>query len=603
MAVLVDASTPARASVATTAGGATVVTASFTPPNNSFLVACLEADTSAAEAFTMTASGGGLTWTKQAERNGTDTTAGGYAGIFTAPVTTGASMTVTLTRTQAAANSGRMSLKVYVLTGADNGGTPVDTITASNTGTGATQTDQALTTLTPGATGLLMVAATEWNALGACSSSDLTADHAEYASILDVIDGYKVCTSGVNVTGHLTSAAGTPQWKWAQIIVRAPASTPTDTYSAPIEGTASLGRAAKAFTKAAIVAAALLWNPAQDQSAPLGPQPDTYQPPIAGQTAFRSGQLAQAQRTRIAIPLGWTLPEDPPVTAAIIDTYVQPIQGTGALAQSAKAFSARAGLAPLGWIVPQDVSGPLAPQGDTYQAPIAGTAALGQAAKAFARAAQGAALGWTLPEDVNAPTIQPDTALQPIAGLSALSTASRASAATARTASALLWTLPQDLSGPLPVQPDTYQSPVLGVAAIGQNQRAGWQRVSQSSALIWAPATDVPLPIQPDTWTQPIVGLSALNQAARTWSLTAGKASILVWNPAVDRSGPLATQPDLSIQPVQGVASLARAAVTFQRSAVSATLLAWSLPVDMPSTFQAKWAAECNKYIPPPVLT
>jgi hypothetical protein len=75
---------------------------------------------------------------------------------------------------------------------------------------------------------VLIVAATEWSAAGAATSSDLKgvdgvvgSGHAEYAGAIDVIDGWKTCTSGVGVTGNLDGfGSGAVQWKWCQIIVR-----------------------------------------------------------------------------------------------------------------------------------------------------------------------------------------------------------------------------------------------------------------------------------------------------------------------------------------------------------------------------------------------
>lgn len=84
-------------------GGTPVTTASFTPTNNSLLVAAhigqMVSDTEADISGRMSISGGGLTWTRQVFRN---SVSGGGAwdtciSIFTAPVATGASMTVTAT--------------------------------------------------------------------------------------------------------------------------------------------------------------------------------------------------------------------------------------------------------------------------------------------------------------------------------------------------------------------------------------------------------------------------------------------------------------------------------------------------------------------------
>jgi hypothetical protein len=219
MAIAVDASSPVRWSGANTANGSTFVSASFTPPNGSFIVIMITNDTTTGEsgaAYTLT--GGSLTYTNRVERQGTETTTGGYSGIYTAPVVTGSAMTITLTRTAGTASTGRASLWARVLTGVD-GTTPVDTVGASNEG-GSTSTTLTTTSITPGANGMLFVADTDWNTKGVMTSSDLTIDTANYATAISVASGYKTCTSGVGVTGSLTAGAAGPQHKWTQIIVR-----------------------------------------------------------------------------------------------------------------------------------------------------------------------------------------------------------------------------------------------------------------------------------------------------------------------------------------------------------------------------------------------
>src|SRR5688572_27167093 len=81
--------------VSDTSGGFSVASAAFTPPDNSLLVAvvgCIFNDSLA----TTTVSGGGLTWTQRVASSAAGD--GGYnwrVEIWTAPVATGASMTVT----------------------------------------------------------------------------------------------------------------------------------------------------------------------------------------------------------------------------------------------------------------------------------------------------------------------------------------------------------------------------------------------------------------------------------------------------------------------------------------------------------------------------
>lgn len=235
MAIALDASTPGRWS-GTIAGGGTITSGAFTAPTDAILVVVVEMDSNSAfssQVFTV-ADSGTLTWTQQVERTDDEATAGGQTLIATARTTSSVSRTVSVTRTSGndTISSKRVSAVCYVFTGADVSGTPIDTVGANNEG-GSGTNSLTTTSLTPGATGVLVVAGTEWNALGACTSSDLKgvdgivgSSHAEYAGAIDVMDGWKVCTSGVGVTGNLDAAgSGTAQWKWCQIIVRQAATT------------------------------------------------------------------------------------------------------------------------------------------------------------------------------------------------------------------------------------------------------------------------------------------------------------------------------------------------------------------------------------------
>lgn len=121
---IVEATSPSYVSSNTT----TVVTASFTPTNNSLLVAmaAFGNGTGGTSALgTVTDSLGG-TWTRLSSDF---STSGGVAEIWARDVVTGAAMTVTYTRGGAATASG-LSLKVQVLTGAK--------VVAQQTGASAT---------------------------------------------------------------------------------------------------------------------------------------------------------------------------------------------------------------------------------------------------------------------------------------------------------------------------------------------------------------------------------------------------------------------------------------------------------------------------------
>jgi hypothetical protein len=225
MAIAVDASSPARWS-GTIGEAGSITSASFTAPADALLVLCVEYDTASLwTSGTRTASdSGGLTWTTRVERLGSETTAGAGSGIWTARTTSSASRTVTFAlgspNAFGAWGTGRVSAYVYVLTGVDVDGTPVDTVGASNEG-GSGTNSLTTTSITPGGTGLIIAADADWNQLGVFTSSDLTISTADYASAISVVSGYKTCTSGVGVTANLDAGGtGTAQHKWCQIIVR-----------------------------------------------------------------------------------------------------------------------------------------------------------------------------------------------------------------------------------------------------------------------------------------------------------------------------------------------------------------------------------------------
>lgn len=231
MAIAVDASSPVRfTGTWHVTNGGSITSASFTAPADALLVLCGEVDSNDGAgarpvAADLTASdSGGLSWTQQVARAGNEAAANGMSAIFTARTTSEVARTVSLVGGVITATdwgTGRASAKLYVLTGVDVDGTPVDTVGASNEG-GSTANSLVTTSVTPGANGLLIAADTDWNALGTYdASADLTQDTAHYTGAISVCDGYKACTSGVGVTANL-NAGGTSeaQHKWCQIVVR-----------------------------------------------------------------------------------------------------------------------------------------------------------------------------------------------------------------------------------------------------------------------------------------------------------------------------------------------------------------------------------------------
>lgn len=227
MAVAVDGTTPVRWTGASTSGLA-ITSAAFTAPADALLVACCSNDSTAVNEITGVINDtGGLVWTQRVVRSALETTAGGYSTIYTARTVSAVSRTVSWNPTWATADSFRKSVKLYVLTGVDVDGTPVDTVSASNEG-GSTTNNLTTTSITPGATGLLICCDTDWQQRGTITSTDLTIDPGDYAGQISVASGYKVCTSGVGVTGNLDAGGATaPQHKWCQIIVRQAAAATT----------------------------------------------------------------------------------------------------------------------------------------------------------------------------------------------------------------------------------------------------------------------------------------------------------------------------------------------------------------------------------------
>lgn len=221
MAIAVDGSAPIRWS-GIGASGAAATSAAFTAPTDALLVCCVQADGDGAHSEAITVSdSGGLSWTKQVERTWAESTTGGQSAIWTSRTVSSVSRTVTVSMTFTGGTNFRRTGHIYVLTGVDVNGTPVDTVGASNEG-GSTTNSINTSSITPGANGLLVVSDCDWSAAGAFqSSSDLTQESQDFAGAISVCDGYKTSTSGVGVTGNLNAAGtGAVQHKWCQITVR-----------------------------------------------------------------------------------------------------------------------------------------------------------------------------------------------------------------------------------------------------------------------------------------------------------------------------------------------------------------------------------------------
>lgn len=227
MAIAIDGSSPVRFA-GTPANGVDITSASFTPPNDSVLVVCVNAD-SDSNNITTSVSGGSLTWTQRIERDKGDVGAEqGHASIWTAVVGTGASMTVSVRRTAGNGATNRISAKVYVVTGADT--TAPTGATGENSSTTNNITPNAYVSTANNSRGF--GCATDWNQLGTPTSTD-TEDGADYSGEISVISLFKAAdtaTSGTTVTMNFDAGgAGAAAWNWVALEILAGAGGPAPT--------------------------------------------------------------------------------------------------------------------------------------------------------------------------------------------------------------------------------------------------------------------------------------------------------------------------------------------------------------------------------------
>ena len=198
MAISVDA-TVARWTGTPTSGG-TAVSASFTPANGSLLVVCINCDESPGP-NTATPSGGGWTYTSRVARGQSDATEG-LAEIWTAPVTTGASMTITVTRAGTDSSGRRVSAKVYIVTGQH--ASPIGNVNEADW----TTNPQTLSITAAGA-GRLFGCGTDWNQTGVPVSTD-TEDGADYAGAISVMSAFKAADHASGSQSIQFDPVGTP---------------------------------------------------------------------------------------------------------------------------------------------------------------------------------------------------------------------------------------------------------------------------------------------------------------------------------------------------------------------------------------------------------
>ena len=225
MALAIDASSPAIWALTTGAANddPTGASASFTPPNDSLLVVCIACDTAGGTTPTTTVSGGGWTYTSRGLRGDAEGT-GGYVEIYTAPVTTGASMTITATVNNmglSGTSQQRGRAICYVVTG--QGASPIGAA-AENSASNTNWTPAGPTTTA--ANSMVFAAAEDWNASGSPTSSDLTETAFSFnvsggttSPVLSGLFGYKTVASAGATTLNF-DAAGTGDWNMVALEIK-----------------------------------------------------------------------------------------------------------------------------------------------------------------------------------------------------------------------------------------------------------------------------------------------------------------------------------------------------------------------------------------------
>lgn len=146
-------------SVADTSGTYSITTGSFTPQSSSLLVAVIGYTITTGNPISdLTVSGGSLTWTRRCSTNGL--ASGYYSGIelWTAPVSSAASMTITVSSSSASVTDGQTYVQAISFAGANstqNGGS----VTAKLAGGGADSGTGSITLSSAPASGDATIAA------------------------------------------------------------------------------------------------------------------------------------------------------------------------------------------------------------------------------------------------------------------------------------------------------------------------------------------------------------------------------------------------------------------------------------------------------------
>ncbi len=228
MPLAIDPSSPARVG----GNATTAATAGFTPPAQSTLVAIAHAnsDTTGTVTCVITNSVTGLTWEQTGAANFADGQPGGvFIAVAKCPNSiTNTAVTATTTNNNSVAGDRYTSLRVFVVTGADQ----TDPTGAANEGTSTTNNLTTGAFVTTRANSMGFCGGTDWVAVaGTVVSSDMGSNGNGF-SVDAVLNGYggwkQLAGSGVSTTFNLDAPGTTgSQWTWTSVeILAALASTP-----------------------------------------------------------------------------------------------------------------------------------------------------------------------------------------------------------------------------------------------------------------------------------------------------------------------------------------------------------------------------------------
>lgn len=222
------ATTVARAG-GNVANGVAIQSASFTPPDNSLLLVCLNSDTLHSATNDMVASvtdSNSGNWTvavENDENSGTNSsgTVGGHASFWYTKITTGTSMTVSARRVSGNIGDQGLTFKVYVITGHDTAN-PIGAIGKNFSTATNNITPNGYTSTFANSRGF--GCATDWDAKGAPTSTDVGETNQSLVTVLSYISTYKAAntaSAGTIVPFNFDAggSSGT-RWRWAAVEIK-----------------------------------------------------------------------------------------------------------------------------------------------------------------------------------------------------------------------------------------------------------------------------------------------------------------------------------------------------------------------------------------------